>query len=87
MRTITYSITPDHAGMSLERYLKQQHGYSTRTLVKLKHYPQGLQLKRPARPHRRPAAGRGHPGRHLSGQPGARGGTFYPLQPPGRDPL
>ena len=44
MRTITYSITPDHAGMSLERYLKQQHGYSTRTLVKLKHYPQGLQL-------------------------------------------
>ena len=32
MRTITYSITPDHAGMSVERYLKQQHGYSTRTL-------------------------------------------------------
>ena len=44
MRTITYSITPAHAGMSVERYLKQQHGYSTRTLVKLKHYPQGLQL-------------------------------------------
>ena len=32
MRTITYSITPAHAGMSVERYLKQQHGYSTRTL-------------------------------------------------------
>ena len=31
MRTITYSITPAHAGMSVERYLKQQHGYSTRT--------------------------------------------------------
>ena len=44
MRTITYPITPAHAGMSVERYLKQQHGYSTRTLVKLKHYPQGLQL-------------------------------------------
>ena len=44
MRTITYPITPAHAGMSVERYLKQEHGYSTRTLVKLKHYPQGLQL-------------------------------------------
>ena len=44
MRTITYPITPAHAGMSVERYLKQQHGYSTRTLVKLKHYPKGLQL-------------------------------------------
>ena len=43
MRTITYPITPAHAGMSVERYLKQEHGYSTRTLVKLKHYPQGLQ--------------------------------------------
>ena len=44
MRTITYPITPAHAGMSVERYLKQEHGYSTRTLVKLKHYPPGLQL-------------------------------------------
>ena len=43
MRTITYSITPAHAGMSVERYLKQQHGYSTRTLVKLKHYVDLLQ--------------------------------------------
>ena len=83
MRTITYSITPAHAGMSVERYLKQQHGYSTRTLVKLKHYPQGLQLNGQ---HAR-TVDLGHPGRHLSGQPGARGGTLHPLQPPGRDSL
>ena len=44
MRTIDYPISADHDGQTVERYLKQQHGYSTRTIVKLKHYPQGMQI-------------------------------------------
>ncbi len=41
MRTIEYHITPQQEGMSVERYLKGVHGYSSRTIVKLKHYEQG----------------------------------------------
>lgn len=44
MRTLRYQIAPEHEGMNVERYLKQQHGYSSRTIVKLKHYEQGMRL-------------------------------------------
>lgn len=44
MRTIEYHITPQQEGMSVERYLKGVHGYSSRTIVKLKHYEQGMRL-------------------------------------------
>ena len=44
MRTLRYEITPEHEGMNVERYLKQVHGYSSRTIVKLKHYEQGMYL-------------------------------------------
>ena len=44
MRTIEYHITPQQEGMSVERYLKGIHGYSSRTIVKLKHYEQGMRL-------------------------------------------
>lgn len=44
MRTLRYQIAPKHEGMNVERYLKQQHGYSSRTIVKLKHYEQGMRL-------------------------------------------
>lgn len=44
MRTLRYPIAPEHEGLSVERYLKQQHGYSSRTIVKLKHYEQGMRL-------------------------------------------
>lgn len=44
MRTLRYQIAPEYEGMNVERYLKQQHGYSSRTIVKLKHYEQGMRL-------------------------------------------
>lgn len=44
MRTLRYPIGPEHEGLSVERYLKQQHGYSSRTIIKLKHYEQGMRL-------------------------------------------
>ena len=57
MRTIEYHITPQQEGMSVERYLKGVHGYSSRTIVKLKHYEQGDALKRRTHPHHRPSSG------------------------------
>ena len=44
MRTLRYQVAPEHEGMNVERYLKQHHGYSSRTIVKLKHYEQGMRL-------------------------------------------
>ncbi len=44
MRTLSYLITQEHQGMTVERYLKQVHGYSSRTIVKLKHYETGMIL-------------------------------------------
>ena len=54
MRTIEYHITPQQEGMSVERYLKGVHGYSSRTIVKLKHYEQGMRLNGE---HHRPSSG------------------------------
>ncbi len=44
MRTLRYEITTEHEGLNVERYLKQVHGYSSRTIVKLKHYEKGMYL-------------------------------------------
>lgn len=44
MRTLRYEITPEYDGMNVERYLKKVHGYSSRTIVKLKHYDRGMYL-------------------------------------------
>lgn len=44
MREIHYSITAQEAGLAIEPYLKKAHGYSTRTITKLKHYPEGIRL-------------------------------------------
>lgn len=42
MRVLTYHITPQHEGFTVEQYLKKVHGYSSRTIVKLKHYEEGM---------------------------------------------
>ena len=34
----------NYDGMNVERYLKKVHGYSSRTIVKLKHYDRGMYL-------------------------------------------
>lgn len=44
MREIHYYITADDAGSAIEPFLKKNHGYSSRTIVKLKHYPEGIRL-------------------------------------------
>jgi len=44
LREIHYSITAQEAGLAIEPFLKKQHGYSTRTITKLKHYPEGIRL-------------------------------------------
>ncbi len=44
MREIHYEITAQDAGLTIEPFLKKRHGYSTRTIVKLKHYPEGIRL-------------------------------------------
>lgn len=44
MREIHYHITADDAGSAIEPFLKKKHGYSSRTIVKLKHYPEGIRL-------------------------------------------
>ena len=44
MRVLKYEIGPQHEGFTVEQYLKKVQGYSTRTIVKLKHYEQGMCL-------------------------------------------
>lgn len=44
MREIHYPITAEEAGLAIEPFLKKKHGYSTRTIKKLKHYPEGIRL-------------------------------------------
>ena len=44
MREIHYDITAQDAGTAIEPFLKKRHGYSSRTIVKLKHYPEGIRL-------------------------------------------
>lgn len=44
MREIHYHITAQEAGLAIEPFLKKKHGYSSRTIVKLKHYPEGIRL-------------------------------------------
>ncbi len=44
MRTLKYEITTEHQGMTVEHYLKKIQGYSSRTIVKLKHYEKGMCL-------------------------------------------
>ena len=44
MRSLCYTIPPEAAGQTVEQFLKKRHGYSTRTLVKLKHYDEGIRL-------------------------------------------
>ncbi len=44
MREIHYHITAEDAGSAIEPFLKKNHGYSSRTIVKLKHYPEGIRL-------------------------------------------
>lgn len=44
MREIHYYITAEEAGLAIEPFLKKKHGYSSRTIVKLKHYPEGIRL-------------------------------------------
>lgn len=44
MRPFRYRIGPEHAGITVETYLRRVCGYSSRVLVKLKHYPDGLTL-------------------------------------------
>lgn len=44
MREIHYPITAEEAGLAIEPFLKKKQGYSTRTIKKLKHYPEGIRL-------------------------------------------
>lgn len=44
MRTLQYIIGKEHEGMTVEQYLKKVHGYSSRTIIKLKHYERGMYL-------------------------------------------
>ena len=44
MREIHYLIAAEDAGSAIEPFLKKNHGYSSRTIVKLKHYPEGIRL-------------------------------------------
>lgn len=44
MRQLDYHITAEEAGWAIEPYLKKRHGYSSRTIIKLKHYPEGIRL-------------------------------------------
>ncbi len=44
MREIQYHITQAEDAMAIEPYLKRVHGYSSRTIIKLKHYPEGIRL-------------------------------------------
>ncbi len=44
MREIHYQITAEEDGWAIEPFLKKKHGYSTRTIVKLKHYTEGIRL-------------------------------------------
>ena len=44
MREIHYEITEQDAGLAIEPFLKKRHGYSSRTIVKLKHYEEGIRL-------------------------------------------
>lgn len=44
MREIHYHISAEEAGLAIEPFLKKKHGYSSRTIVKLKHYPEGIRL-------------------------------------------
>lgn len=43
MRKLEYQIQEEQAGMTVEHFLKKCHGYSSRTIIKLKHYPEGMQ--------------------------------------------
>lgn len=43
MREIHYPITAEYEGKTIEQFLKQAQGYSSRTIIKLKHYPKGIQ--------------------------------------------
>ncbi len=42
MRTLSYIIAPQDAGRTVQDYLRREQGYSSRTLVGLKHIPDGL---------------------------------------------
>lgn len=42
MRKLCYTIPKGSAGRTVQEYLKGEHGYSTRTLIKLKALPLGL---------------------------------------------
>lgn len=44
MRSLEYLISPEQEGMSVQSFLKRQHGYSTRTIIKLKQTENGLVL-------------------------------------------
>lgn len=44
MRILKYNVDGNQAGMTVERFLKKCHGYSSRTIIKLKHYPEGMQV-------------------------------------------
>ncbi len=44
MNALEYTIAPEHDGMSVEKYLKTLHGYSSRTLIKLKQRELGISI-------------------------------------------
>ncbi len=44
MRRIDYTITAEYDGLRVERYLKAVQGMSSRVLISLKHWPDGLLL-------------------------------------------
>lgn len=44
MREIHYLISSEDAGMAVEPFLKKKQGYSSRTIVKLKHYTEGIRI-------------------------------------------
>lgn len=44
MRVLQYPIGEKDAGKTVQTFLKQEHGYSSRTLTKLKKTPQGLTI-------------------------------------------
>lgn len=44
MHTLDYPIDTAHDGMTVEKYLKSEHGYSSRTLIKLKKLELGISI-------------------------------------------